>query len=142
MSQASSYIGRHARFDTPVAGLGDGRPADWSFQYTQQPSSLIAHIKDDKGAVVRTMAVTPALQGKVVWDGASDVGGKMPAGNYTLALEAKDINGATINGAITASGTITSAMMLDGRAIVSVDGTNYPLDALLSIDSAEAVSAK
>lgn len=136
LAQASSYIGRDARFDTQVAGLTADTPASWSYQYSQMPSTLLAEIKDGRGSVVKTISLNPATKGKIVWDGSSASGGKAPEGNYTLSLVAKDVNGATINGAVTAAGTITSAMMLDGRAIVTVNGANYPLDALLSIDNA------
>lgn len=140
LAQASSYIGREARFDTQVAGLTADKPATWSYQYSQMPAALLAEIKDSKGSVMKTIALDPATKGKIVWDGSSALGGKAPEGNYTLSLVAKDVNGATINGAVTAAGTITSAMMLDGRTIVTVNGANYPLDALLSIDNAGAAA--
>jgi flagellar basal-body rod modification protein FlgD len=140
LAQASSYIGREARFDTQVAGLTAEKPAAWSYQYSQMPATLVAEIKDSKGFVVKTIPLSPATKGRIVWDGSSALGGKVPDGNYTLSLLAKDINGATINGAVTAAGKITSAMMLDGRAIVTVNGANYPLDALLSIDTAGAAA--
>ncbi|MBW6525525.1 flagellar hook assembly protein FlgD [Sphingomonas sp. RHCKR7] len=140
LAQASSYIGREARFDTTVAGLSADKPATWSYQYSQVPATMMAEIKDAKGFVVKTMAPSPASKGRIDWDGTSALGGRAPEGNYTLSLVAKDVNGATINGAVAAAGTITSAMMLDGRAIVTVNGANYPLDALLSIDSARAAA--
>jgi flagellar basal-body rod modification protein FlgD len=140
LAQASSYIGRDARFDTQVAGLTADKPATWYYRYSQMPATLEAQIKDAKGFVVKTMAIDPATNGKIVWDGSSSLGSKAPEGNYTLSLVAKDFNGGTINGAVTAAGTITSAMMLDGRTIVTVNGANYPLDALLSIDTARAAA--
>ncbi|MBY9062183.1 flagellar hook assembly protein FlgD [Sphingomonas yunnanensis] len=141
LAQASSYIGRDARFDTQVAGLTADKPANWSYQYNQVPAALVAEIKDSKGSVVKTIALSPATKGKIAWDGSTSLGGKAPEGNYTLSLVAKDVNGATINGAVTAAGTISSAMMLDGRTIVTVNGANYPLDALLSVDTARAAGS-
>jgi flagellar basal-body rod modification protein FlgD len=142
MAQASNYVGRVARFDSPVAGLSDDKPATWTYQYSQVPSSLVAEVKDSQGSVVKTLLVDRAAKGQVSWDGSTSTGARAPAGNYTLTMTAKDINGGTINGAVTASGVISSAMMLDGRAIVTVNGTNYPLDALLAIDSAVSDAAR
>ncbi|KPH62777.1 MULTISPECIES: flagellar hook assembly protein FlgD [Novosphingobium] len=117
MAQASSYIGREARFDSPVAGLGSA-PAHWTYYVDGTPSTITATIKDSSGTVVNTVTLDPTTQGSYEWDGTKADGTKAADGAYTLSITATNAAGNALDT------TINSVAIVDD---VVTDGTNIML---------------
>ncbi|MPS71274.1 MULTISPECIES: flagellar hook assembly protein FlgD [unclassified Novosphingobium] len=117
MAQASSYIGREARFDSPVAGLGNA-PAHWTYYVDGTPSTITATIKDSSGTVVNTVTLDPTTQGSYEWDGTKADGTKAADGAYTLSITATNAAGNALDT------TINSVAIVDD---VVTDGTNIML---------------
>ncbi|WP_313433834.1 flagellar hook capping FlgD N-terminal domain-containing protein [Novosphingobium sp.] len=135
MSAASNYIGREARFDSPVAGLGDA-PAQWTYYVDGTPSALTATIKDSAGKVVNTVKLDPASQGTYKWDGTKADGTKAENGAYTLSVEATNTAGDKLDTTIN-SVAVVSDVVTDGTNIMlGVNGIRMSASGLVAIAAA------
>lgn len=135
MSAASNYIGREARFDSPVAGLGDA-PAQWTYYVDGTPSALTATIKDSAGKVVNTVTLDPASQGTYKWDGTKADGTKAENGAYTLSVEATNTAGDKLDTTIN-SVAVVSDVVTDGTNIMlGVNGIRMSASGLVAIAAA------
>lgn len=135
MSQASSYIGREARFDSPVSGLGDA-PAHWTYYVDGTPAAMTATIKDSSGKVVNTVKLDAESQGTYKWDGTLADGSKVEDGAYTLSVEATDSAGNKLDTTIN-SVAIVSDVVTDGTNIMlGVNGIRMSASGLVAIAAA------
>jgi flagellar basal-body rod modification protein FlgD len=137
MAQASSYIGREARFDSPVSGLGDG-PASWTYYVNGTPGTITATVKDALGGTVATVQLDPKAQGSYQWDGTQSDGSKAPAGAYTLSIAAKDASGASLDTTINSIGVVDD-VVTDGTGILlGVNGIRLSASGLVGLKAAAA----
>jgi flagellar basal-body rod modification protein FlgD len=135
MSTASNYIGREARFDSPVAGLGDA-PAHWTYYVDGTPSAITATIKDSAGKVVNTVTLDPKSQGTYEWDGTKADGTKAENGAYTLSVEATNAAGDKLDTTIN-SVAVVSDVVTDGTNIMlGVNGIRMSASGLVAIAAA------
>ncbi|MGH6744599.1 flagellar basal-body rod modification protein FlgD [Novosphingobium sp. PhB57] len=135
MSQASSYIGREARFDSPVSGLGDA-PAHWTYYVDGTPAAMTATIKDSSGAVVNTVTLDPETQGSYSWDGTKADGSKAADGAYTFSVTATDSAGNALDTTIN-SVAIVNDVVTDGTNIMlGVNGIRMSASGLVAIAAA------
>ncbi|MYL99316.1 flagellar hook assembly protein FlgD [Novosphingobium sp. FGD1] len=134
MAQASNYIGREARFDSAVAGLGDG-PARWTYYVDGAPATVTATIKDTLGNKVATVTLDPEGQGSYEWDGTKADGTKAPAGAYTLSIEAVSASGAAMETTINSVGVVDD-VVTDGTGIMlGVNGIRLSATGLVAISA-------
>lgn len=134
MAQASNYIGREARFDSAVAGLGDG-PARWTYYVDGTPASVTATVKDTLGNKVATVTLDPDGQGSYEWDGTLADGTKAPAGAYALSIEAVDASGAAMETTINSVGVVDD-VVTDGTGIMlGVNGIRLSATGLVAISA-------
>lgn len=136
MSQASSFIGREARFDSPVAGLGTG-PAIWTYQVEGTPASITGTIKNAAGKVVKTMALDPAAQGRFEWDGTVADGRRAADGAYTLSLSATSANGGGLDSSISSVARVTDVVSSGTDVMLGVNGIRMPLSSLAGVSAAD-----
>lgn len=141
MAQASSYIGREARFDSAVAGLGDN-PAKWTYYVNGTPSTVTATIKDALGGTVATVTLDPSeTQGTYKWDGTQTDGTKAAAGAYTLSINAQAANGSTLPTTINSVGVVDD-VVTDGTSIMlGVNGIRLSATGLVAL-TAPSTSTK
>lgn len=133
MAQASSYIGREARFDSAVAGLGDG-PAKWTYYVGGTPATVTATIKDAKGVTVRTVTLDPSeTQGSYEWDGTRTDGTKAAEGAYTLSISSLAADGSTLDTTINSVGVVDD-VVTDGTSIMlGVNGIRLSASGLVAL---------
>jgi flagellar basal-body rod modification protein FlgD len=133
MAQASSYIGREARFDSAVAGLGDN-PAKWTYYVDGTPSTVTATIKDALGGTVATVSLDPSeTQGTYKWDGLQTDGTKAAAGAYTLSIKAQASDGSNLNTTINSVGVVDD-VVTDGTSIMlGVNGIRLSATGLVAL---------
>lgn len=135
MAQASAFIGREARFASPIAGLG-AAPATWSYVADRQPSAITATVTDASGRVVNERTIAPGAQGRYAWDGTTADGSRAADGAYTLSLKALDANGGTIPVTIN-SVAIVKDVVTDGtNVMLGANGVRMPLSSLLAVSAA------
>ena len=136
MSQASSFIGREARFDSAVAGLGSD-PATWTYYVNGTPAALTATITDASGKVVNTVTLDPEAQGRFEWDGTKSDGTRAPEGAYTLALNATAASGDKLGVTINSVAQVTDVVSSGGDIMLGVNGIRMPLYGLVAVSAAK-----
>jgi flagellar basal-body rod modification protein FlgD len=114
----TSMVGHSVLADASEAVLSDGSYVSGTTEIPEGASSAVIVVTDASGQLVRRMPIS-AQQGETgfVWDGTTDVGGRAPAGNYTISAYANFGN---------------SAEQLATRLVarvgsVSIDSNNYSL---------------
>ncbi|TCM17749.1 flagellar basal-body rod modification protein FlgD [Novosphingobium sp. PhB165] len=132
MAQASSFIGKEARFDSPVAGLGDD-PAHWTYYVDGTPTAVTATISDSNGKVVQTVTLDPTAQGTYEWDGTQADGTKAANGAYTLAVTATDAAGDTLDTTINSVAKVSDVVTDGSTIMLGVNGIRMSVDGLVAI---------
>ncbi|HUD31156.1 MAG TPA: flagellar hook capping FlgD N-terminal domain-containing protein [Novosphingobium sp.] len=132
MAQASSYIGREARFDSPVAGLGDG-PARWTYYVNGTPATVTATVKDALGGTVATVTLDPEAQGAYEWDGTRSDGTKAPAGAYTLTIAALAADGSGLDTTINSVGVVDDVVTDGAGIMLGVNGIRLSATGLVAL---------
>jgi flagellar basal-body rod modification protein FlgD len=108
--QALNFIGKSVSADTEkiIRAKGDTNH-DLRFQLPQAAHEVTIEIKDDTGAVVKTMKANNLKKGenKVAWNGTKEDGYGTYAGTYTFSVKAVADNGSQFNGRTSFGGTVT-----------------------------------
>lgn len=88
--QASSLIGKQVYVPTSTAVYGGSGPLAGQITVPQATSSLAITIADSSGNVVKHIGLGSQAAGTTpfTWDGTSDQGTTLPAGNYSVAVTA------------------------------------------------------
>lgn len=86
MMQASTMIGRDARYSGGEAGLPSGGTAHWSWSGTATPVTLTATISDASGRLVDQLTLPPGTT-SLDWTGQLPDGTQTAPGSYSLALD-------------------------------------------------------
>jgi flagellar basal-body rod modification protein FlgD len=136
MSQASSYIGHEARFDSAIAGLGED-PATWTYYVDGEPAAIKATITDASGAVVNEVSLDPETQGRFEWDGTKSDGTRAAEGAYTLALAVTNTAGQKLDVTINSAAKVTDVVSSGGEVMLGVNGIRMPLYGLVGISSVD-----
>lgn len=134
MSQASSFIGKEARFDSAIAGLGND-PATWTWHVDGTPASITATISDSSGKVMNTVTLDPASQGRYAWDGTLSDGSKAPEGAYTLAVTATTAGGDKLDATINSVAKVTDVVASGNDIMLGVNGIRMPLYGLVAVSA-------
>ena len=129
ISQASSFIGRTATFDTDVAGLSTEAPAHWHYDAPVGTQSLTATVVDASGRTVATATLDPAVS-DFAWDGTKADGNVAPPGTYTLKIEGTNASGADVVVDITSIGKVRDVNGGAGGVTLGVNGAQLPLSQL------------
>lgn len=137
MVQASTYIGREARFDSPIAGLGDA-PATWTYVAGAEPASVKIEVMDQSGTIVHTATLDPETQGRYSWDGTKDDGTQAAKGAYTLSIEALDGSGNTVPVAINSVGIVKEVVTDGTNVVLNINGVRFALEGLVAVSNSSA----
>lgn len=136
MAQASGFIGREARFDSPVSGLDDVGSANWTYYIDGQPQTVVMSIKDASGKVVHEETIAPGEQGRYSWDGKLASGERAVAGAYTLSVKAVAANAANLDVTINAVAIVKDVVTDGQNVLLGVNGIRMPVSGLVAIAAA------
>ncbi len=125
---ATSYIGR------TVESIGDKQPlvdgkATWGYAFDGTPTQAQIFVKDKDGTIVyQTAGETAAGGQKFEWNGKDMNGLDVPAGDYTIAISAKDAAGNSVKTSTSVNLVIDAvemhtegAVLLSGKQIVNIN---------------------
>ncbi len=118
-----------------------------NFSYTGQDSTELGYslpsnaqtadiqVYDSSGNLVRTIHDVPQSQGdhKVSWDFCDDDGNKVPEGDYTFKVDAKDFEGKDITADTYITGTINGVKFADDGTKILVGDSEYSISDILEI---------
>jgi flagellar basal-body rod modification protein FlgD len=134
MAQAASFIGREARYDSPLAGLGATGGAEWGYASDRPATAVTATITDESGTVVARRDIDPTdRSGLFAWDGMTEAGARATPGAYSLSISATDASGASVPVSIAARGAVDDVTLDHGAVMLGINGVTVPLARLLSV---------
>lgn len=102
------------------------------------PSNTIASkikVYNEKGALIRVIENIPNEVGsnKLSWDCLDNNGDKLPYGNYTFEVEAKNMNGELLTIDTFKTGVIDGVRFTENGAVIKVNGAEYSIADILEI---------
>ncbi len=127
LSTARNYVGATVTADGSTTALKSG-VATWYVTAPRAASATI-NVSDSTGNIVFTQeASLPAGTTGYSWDGKLANGQTAPEGQYTIKINAKDVNGAGVTVSTQFSGVVDAVdlsgsepLLLIGTALVSLD---------------------
>jgi flagellar basal-body rod modification protein FlgD len=102
---------------------------------------VTATIKDSQGNTVRTLSLGAEPGGAlpITWNGADDSGQPVPAGTYSVNVNAKDAGGQTVNVSQSVTGTVTKVSFDQGYPALTLNsGVSGPVSQLVSVAATPA----
>lgn len=135
-TQAASFIGKEIAFRgnaIHVDGLSGGAA---TATLTAPSESLSVRVLGPSGEKVRMLQLGPRKAGEVTitWDGRTDSGVLVPAGDYTLQASAADADGKAVPVTINNSGNVTGVAFEGGVPVLKVGGTLIKMSDVTSIN--------
>ena len=133
--QASSLVGRSVIVQTGRALVDTSKSMTGNVMMPADGSNLNVKVYDDKGTLVKTMAMGDWSAGTVdfIWDGVNDRNEKVESGNYTFVAEAQ-INGEATALATYLPATVNSVTLAGGEMHLNLAGMGrLPLSSVLTI---------
>ncbi|NDW00961.1 flagellar hook assembly protein FlgD [Salipiger sp. PrR002] len=120
-----SLIGRSVVAATDEVTLeSDGASAELSYALASDAASVTMTITAEDGTVLRTytgLETSSAERQTVTWDGMDYEGLPLPAGSYTVSVEALDTDGNTIASQTYAPAKVASMTYEDGLATLHLE---------------------
>ncbi|MFT3728225.1 MAG: flagellar hook capping FlgD N-terminal domain-containing protein [Terricaulis sp.] len=105
-SAALSYLGKDAVIQSDTA-YQSGTGASWGYNLPNTANTIKIEVRDASNRTVATLdGETGSGDHVVTWDGKDSSGNAMPAGNYHIAITAKDTGGTAITPTVTVSAVI------------------------------------
>jgi flagellar basal-body rod modification protein FlgD len=135
MAQSSAFIGREARFDSDVSGLGASNDAVWTLAPARSAGSLVATIVDGSGKTVREVTLDPSAT-RFAWDGTLADGSRAPEGAYRMSATAKDSSGGAIDVGINGVGVVKDVITDGTNVTLGTGGARHSLTELVAVAAA------
>jgi flagellar basal-body rod modification protein FlgD len=132
-TNAVGYIGREVEAKTSKATLGDDG-ATW--RYSLGTNSAVTQITVTNASglpVYATTGSTASGEHEFTWNGKDSAGNKLPAGDYTVTVTARDAAGSKVTSNVSVGGTVTGVEMKDGTPLLIVGGSRLSLSDIVSV---------
>ena len=135
MAQASAFIGREARFDSNLSGLGAASPASWTISPARAAADMTVKVTDAAGKVVHEGGVAAGAT-RFTWGGTLADGSRAPEGAYRLTVAAKDASGAAVDVGINGVGIVKDVITDGTNVTLGIGGARMPLAELVAVAAA------
>ncbi len=131
----TQLVGKQALFNADKIGLVEGQRSSFDLALASATDDTTAVISDANGKVVRTLHLGPQAAGtrSVSWDGLSDAGKPLPAGEYYLSVSGTKKDGTMVAASARVRATITAVAYENGVAQLVVGGRTIPLSDVVEI---------
>lgn len=139
-SQAVGYIGKTVTASGVKSEL-TAEGAKWHFA-VDQAATINVTVKDASGNVVYTKQGNVTSGESVFnWDGLSNDGKEMPAGTYSINIQAKNADGKSVAVATEMSGEVTGVDLTGTEPVLLVGSARVNMSAVLSVRAKAAEAA-
>lgn len=131
---AAALVGKTVRAqDNTVNVTGSG--ADLRFSLGAPATNIEVQVRNAEGEVIRTITSNPhdAGDAAVYWDGRDDSGNRVPNGEFTFDVVAKDADGAAVNATTYIQGVVSAINYAGGQVTLTVNGHDLQLGDILSV---------
>jgi flagellar basal-body rod modification protein FlgD len=138
LAQASGFIGREARFDSPTSALGAESPARWAITTAKPARTLAISIADASGKVIHRAEIDAAkVDGRFEWDGTLADGSRAAPGAYALTVTATDAAGGKVETSVQGAGIVRDVVSVEGSVSLGLAaGVRLPLAKLVAVADA------
>ncbi len=119
----AALIGRDVLTSTSKVGLGPSGGADMSYKLAANASSVTATILSEQGVALRSFEGLPTTAGTthdLHWDGNDFHGLPLPAGSYTVKIEAVNSAGEPIAYETFAQSEVESVLFVGGESMLEL----------------------
>jgi flagellar basal-body rod modification protein FlgD len=123
-----------------VTLLEEGAEVEFGYDLTEQASDASVEIRDSDGVLVRTIDSNTAKGATVLtWDGLDDAGEAVPAGEYTVRLTAKKLDGEKVAYRMMSYAEVDGVAADEESVTLNlVDGRNVFLEDVLQVKATPA----
>jgi len=133
LTQPTAMIGREVTINLPTSILGEDG-ARWEYSLQTNAGATKLQIVDARGTVVREMdGSTKAGVHELLWDGRDAGGNELPAGMYTLKVEAATAGGNAVQNWVAAKGTVSSVHFENGTVLLDLGGASVHMHDILTV---------
>lgn len=132
---AATLLGQDVTTYGNDVSLESGKDATMSFALAQKSADVQILIRNESGAIVRTISQESMEAGKqsVEWDGKNDSGKLLPGGNYTFEVSAYDAEGESVPSQTYSTGRISGVRYENGQAVLIVNGKPIAFSNVLQV---------
>ena len=134
-----NYLGKTVEVVSDSTELRDGA-ATWSYAIDADSESTKLLVYDENDKVVYTAdGETDAGLHDFVWDGNDNNGNPLPEGSYRLEVAALNGDNEEIATAIKTTGPVSSFEVINGQALITVNGVKVPIQNVLKVSVTESI---
>jgi flagellar basal-body rod modification protein FlgD len=136
-------IGKEVTASSSTVQVADGKPQDAAYTLGSAASSVTVNIYDANGALVRRMDMGELESGNhsLNWDGLDDSGDMVKDGQYTIEIEATDMDGNTVEASTTVTDKVYSVQLDDSTTYLILGGSDGVPVSISSITEVHEASA-
>ncbi len=132
---ALPLVGQQIEYNSPTASLTSGGSANFVYTLPSATTSTNLQVTDANGNVVyQTGGQTTAGTFVFNWNGETNAGVQVPAGDYTLKIEANGPNGTTVTPTIGSVGTVAAVGVQNNTATFTVGDLAIPMSELVTVN--------
>lgn len=136
-SDAFALLGKTARVESETARLDDTGAA-WTIQLPEGAAAISARILDSGGRVVATRAFQPTGETtEFLWNGLTDNRARARDGLYTLVVNARGADGASVPARIETAAEVSAVAFGDDGASLETSVGIVPLAAVRRVEVQE-----
>lgn len=134
-SAAAGLIGKYVRAGGDAVHLPESGSVQLGYYLPQPAASVTLSVLDANGRTVRTLEAPASDAGsqQLTWDGRSEDGARLEAGEYRLAVDAVDAEGNPLQALTLIEGRVDGVTFENGTAVLLVDGQQVPLSSVLDV---------
>jgi flagellar basal-body rod modification protein FlgD len=129
-TMAATLIGKTVRADTDLVTVEATGDETLAYTLGAAATDIQVEIRDSDGELVRTLSVGNAQAAgdqQITWDGKADNGVRVPTGDYTFTVVAKDPAGASVTANAFVEGRVSELRYIDGSPVLVVNGMHVQL---------------
>lgn len=129
---AMNFLGSTVTAEGRTAKLQNGR-ADWAFTL-DKPAAAAISVQSETGEVVYSENRTLSAGAQSFsWDGRGTNGQVQTAGNYTIAVVAKDASGQAVSVSTLVQGVVDGVDLSQSPPVLSIGGQEFSLDKIKQV---------
>jgi len=131
----STLIGKDVKLSGENLTNNGQNNVNMGYNITGSPASVNVNIYDENGALVRTIENAPSNSGdnKLSWDFTDNDGNRLPEGNYTFEVDAKDSSGESLDTSLFKYGTIGGVKFTENGTVLLVGNVEYSISEISEI---------
>lgn len=132
ISSALGYVGLNAFYEGNTFPYDGEGQAYVEIQLDSVPKDAKLTLLDSKGNKVLSVPLEKDTSTQTYqWDGTDENGNEMPAGNYTVRIDAYDSEDDPVNGDVRVNGRVAGIETEDGQVYLMIGSQSISLDKVL-----------